>query len=77
MRPIYVSQNQTGNNYLRKERQFRKKLLRKDRRRNQNRVYMISKKYLGKTKGVLLMYWRKKIREKHKWMDNEKDPGVR
>lgn len=58
-----------GNNHLRKERQFRKKLLRKG-RKNQNRVYMISKKYLGKTKGVLLMmYWRKKMWEKYKWND--------
>lgn len=62
-----------GNNYLREERQFRKKqLLRKDREKSQNRVYMTAKKYLGKTKGILLMmYWRKKIREKHRWNDGK------
>ena len=51
------------NNYLRKERQFRKKKhLRKDRKKSQNRVYMIAKKFLGKIEGIwLMMYWRKKI----------------
>lgn len=48
---------------MRKERQFRKKKhLRKDRKKSQNRVYMIAKKFLGKIEGIcLMMYWRKKI----------------
>ena len=52
---IGVSQNKPGNNYLRKERQLRKKkLLRKNRKKIQNRVYMIAKTFLGKNKRNLI-----------------------
>lgn len=59
-----------GDNYLRKGRQCRKK--------SQNRVYMIAKKYLGRTIGILSVgYWRKRYKKNiGGMMANEKDEGV-
>ena len=39
-----------GNNYLKKKRQFWKKLLRKDRKKSQNRVYILLRNVLEKQK---------------------------